>query len=172
MQRDLSGENGSTVHTVSCTHRAFLQQRLLTSKDHSWKMLIACLQAQRSFWMEPELSGSGDKFTYQKKRVFGQLHRKCPHSATLTGAKLQACTTNLQTLDPGKKKLGKQAEEMPFGGGLFEIHSATCYSSEVSLWKSENHLSCKGGQKSTTPYRRELEISQQEAHSEFGKKGH
>lgn len=55
MQRDLAGENGSTVHTVSCTQWAFLQQRLFTSQDHSWRILVAEPAGTELSEIEPKL---------------------------------------------------------------------------------------------------------------------
>jgi hypothetical protein len=55
MQRDLAGENGSTVPTVSWTQRAFLQKRLFTSQDHSWRILVAKPAGTELSEIEPKL---------------------------------------------------------------------------------------------------------------------
>lgn len=70
--------------------------------------------------------------------------------------------------------MGKQVEEMPFGGGLLKFTPQLVTPQRFPFENPKTTFTCKkGGQKkSTTSYRKELEISQQEAYSEFGKKGH
>lgn len=68
--------------------------------------------------------------------------------------------------------MGKQVDEMPFGGGLLKFTPQLVTPQRFPFENPKTTLLARGGQKSTTTNRKELEISQQEAYSEFGKKGH